>query len=226
MIEYSLLYENLERRGVGDCVPRLTRQLLWEVAGGKLPITAIRHPLGFTCLPVLRHGKRGICVHFWSPRLAQACTTTSVVHAHSWDLVSYVLFGQIRNEVMRVSASESPQMGAGDVTYRVFEVYSQGDLDEIRATSRLVRCHEEPPEISSAGETYTVPAGTFHATDIPPGIETATVALGTSRAGFTDLSLGPIATPAHRVWRQQCDSEETSRVARMIAGRLAGKRSA
>lgn len=221
-MKYLRLYENLERGGAGGSVLRLTSQLLWEVAAGNLPITAIRHPLGFVCLPVLRQGERGICVHFWTSRLAQAHPTTSAVHAHSWDLVSYVLFGQVRNEVVRVSGSE-PARGT---VYRVFEVHSRGDLDEIRATSRLVNCHEEAPQVSSAGETYSVPAGTFHATDIPAGLETATVALGTSRAGSADLSLGAVATPTHRVWRHHCDSEETSRVARMIAGRLAGKRSA
>jgi hypothetical protein len=226
MMEYSHLYENLERGGAGNSVPRLTNQLLWEVATGSLPITAIRHPLGFVCLPVLRQGNRGICVHFWTPRLAQAHPTTSAVHAHSWDLVSYVLFGQVRNEVMSVSRGEPGSRQAGGAVYRVFEVHSRGDLDEIRATSRLVHCHEEKPQVSSAGETYSVPAGTFHATDIPAGLETATVALGTSRAGSADLSLGNIAMPTHRVRRQQCDSEETSRIAHMIAGRLAGRRSA
>jgi hypothetical protein len=226
MMEYLHLYENLERGGAGDSVPRLTSQLLWEVAAGNLPIVAIRHPLGFVCLPVLRQGGRGICVHFWTSRLAQAHPTTSAVHAHSWDLVSYVLFGQVRNQVVRVSGSGPRQRAAAGAVYRVFEVHSRGDLDEIHATSRLVNCHAEAPQVSSAGETYSVPAGTFHATDIPAGLETATVALGTSRAGSADLSLGAVATPTHRVRRQQCDSEETSRVARMIAGRLAGKRSA
>jgi hypothetical protein len=226
MMEYLHLYEDLERGGAGGSVPRLTSQLLWEVATGHLPIAAIRHPLGFVCLPVLRQGARGICVHFWTTRLAQARPTTSAVHAHSWDLVSYVLFGQVRNEVMRVSAGPAAHGEAGAVTYRVFEVRSRGDLDEIRATPRLVRCYREPAGLSAAGQTYTVPAGTFHATDIPAGVETATVALGTSRAGSADLSLGSIATPTHRVRRQHCDGEETSRVARMIAGRLASRRSA
>ncbi len=226
MMEYLHLYENLERGGAGDSVPRLTSQLLWEVATGNLPIAAVRHPLGFVCLPVLREGTRGICVHLWTTRVAQAHPTTSAVHAHSWDLVSYVLFGQVRNEVMRVSGGRPAHQGAGGATCRVFEVHSRGDLDEICATSRLVRCHKGASQVSSAGQTYSVPAGTFHATDIPAGIETATVALGTSRAGSADLSLGSIATPTHRVRRQQCDSEETSRVARMIAGRLAGRRSA
>ncbi len=225
-MEYLHLYEDLERGGGGDSVPRWTRQVLWEVATGRLRIAAIMHPLGFVCLPILRQGERGICVHLWTPRLTHARPTTSQVHAHSWDLVSYVLFGQVRNEVMRVSGTQASRGEAADGVYRVFEVHSRGDLDEIRATSRLVRRDKGTSQVSDAGETYSVPAGTFHATAVPAGVDTATVALGTSRAGSADLSLGDIATATHQVRRQHCDSDETSRVARMIAGRLASRRSA
>jgi hypothetical protein len=152
------------------------------------------------------------------------------VHAHSWDLVSHVLFGQVYNEVMRVSDvpgdSGAGPDDAGAGAYRVFEVRSQGDLDEILATPRLVRCDRGAHQVSRAGETYSVPAGTFHATAIPADVDTATLALGASRPGSADLSLGDVDTPTHRVRRQLCDGEETVRVARMIAGRLAGRRSA
>ena len=228
-MEFAHLYEDSQGGGESESVLRWTSEVLWEVAAGRRAITATRHPLGFVCLPVLRQGDHGICVHLWTPRLARARPTTSAVHAHSWDLVSHVLFGQVCNEVMRVSdvpgdSGAGPDDAAG--VYRVFEVRSQGDLDQILATSRLVRCDRGAHQVSHAGETYSVPAGTFHATAIPADVDTATLALGTSRAGSADLSLGDVDTPTHRVRRQHCDGEETARVARMIAGRLARRRSA
>ncbi len=228
-MEFSRLYEDLQGGSASESVLRWTNQVLWEVAAGRRPITATRHPLGFVCLPVLRQGDHGICVHVWTARLVQARPTTSAMHAHSWDLVSHVLFGRVSNEVMRVSGVTDDSQAVCDYAagaYRVFEVHSRGDLDEIRATPRLVRCDRRMREVSHPGETYSMPAGTFHATAIPADVDTATVALGTSRAGSADLSLGNVDTPTHRVRRQHCDGEETADVARMIAGRLAGTRSA
>jgi hypothetical protein len=216
-------------------------QALREVAEGQQRIAAIRHPLGFICLPMLRTDEQGVCVHLWSAHVAQAQPTTSQVHAHSWDLFSYVLFGQIRNEVvsvrdvtgdtiddpMRRPELERKQAAADEPgTYRVFEVLTQGDVDEIRATPRLVRCRTVTAKVSFADDTYSLPAGEFHATVMPAALDAATVAVGQTRAGSADLSLGGLDTSTHRLRRQRCGDEETTLVARMIAGRLSIMRSA
>ena len=66
-------------------------------------VTAVRHPLGFVCLPLERDGGDGVCIHVWSDTLAHAESTTSQIHCHSWDLVSHVLYGQVRNVHVRVT---------------------------------------------------------------------------------------------------------------------------
>jgi hypothetical protein len=55
---------------------------------------------------------------------------------------------------------------------------------------------------------------------VPPGEETATVALGRTRSGQHDLSLGPIGGHTHRVARQRCGPAETVRAARAVTDRI------
>src|SRR4051812_8770115 len=71
--------------------------VLNEIAEGRSDVTAVRHPLGFLCLPLERAGEYGVCVHIWSATARHAGNTTSQIHCHSWDLVSHVLYGQVRN---------------------------------------------------------------------------------------------------------------------------------
>jgi hypothetical protein len=191
---------------------------LRPIADGRSPLRAVTHPLGFTCLPVERAGRDGVCVHLWSPRVAHVEPTTSPIHAHCWHLISYALFGQLENMLMRVAdiggASEDPDV------YRMLEVRSHGDVDELRPTSRLVRCVPRQRQLISAGDVYSMAAGEFHTTEVGPGAETATVALGRMAPGVADCSLGALGAAGHRVRRHRCDAAQTAEAARIVLDRL------
>ncbi|MER7500223.1 hypothetical protein AB0L05_27470 [Nonomuraea pusilla] len=177
-------------------------------------IAAVRHPLGFVCLPLERDGGDGVCLHLWSTSLAPAESTTSQIHCHSWDLVSHVLYGQVRN-VHAVVSDAGP-----DATHRVFEVVSGADGDRISPTPRTVRHATGLVEVFGPGETYTLPADRFHSSVVPEGGEAATIALGRGRPGSRDLSLGPLGVGTHHVARQPLDPEETALAVRLIAAHL------
>src|SRR5262249_20103081 len=161
------------------------------------------HPLGFLCLPLHRDGVQGVCVHIWSASLKPAEATTSQVHAHSWDLTSYVLYGRVGNTLLHVVDDSA----AG--THRVFEIHSHGDIDEVRATARRVRYWTARHEAADPGGTYRLSAGRFHASIVEDGSEAATVALGQTRTAL-DLSLGQLDTPTHWVARLRCGPKETA----------------
>jgi hypothetical protein len=194
-------------------IPRWASGVIGDIAQHRTSIAGVRHPLGFICLPVERTGKAGVCVHVWSDNLACARPTTSTMHSHSWDLVSYVLYGSIRNEVIDVI--DAPE----DAAYRVFEVRSSGDVDEMCETPQLVRCKVRTAELSHRNDIYSLTAGVFHATVVRG--EAATVALGRSRRGTRDLSLGGIGGRTHRVQRQRCDRDETAHAAHVVTEQLA-----
>lgn len=212
---------------------------LREVADGSRPIRAVTHPLGFTCLPVERAGRAGVCVHLWSPRVPSAAPSTSAIHAHGWQLTSYVLFGSLVNSRMVVADAAGPRPraqlpGGGGLPggldapyddgarglYRVLEVRSQGDVDELVPTPRHVRCLPGQVHAVSAGDVYSVAAGVFHATEVRPDAEAATVALGQTVPGLPDRTLGPPNSDLHRVRRRRCDRDQSVQIARVILDRL------
>lgn len=191
-----------------------------EIASGRRELYAVRHPLGFLCLPVERDGDRGVCLHVFGTGNPGAtgpdpAPTASPVHSHSWELTSCVLYGSVGNLRMRVR--EHPEVA----THRVFEVRSDpAGVDDIRPTSRLVSCVPGPEQTVVGGEIYTLPAGEFHTSVIPRGTTAATLLLGRSRPGRFDLSLGPVHGRGHRVVRQTCDAAQTARTARTVLRRI------
>ncbi len=219
------------RAAAGAVVRDWAAATLRAVADGRRPLRAVIHPLGFTCLPVERAGRDGVCVHVWHPRVAGAAPATPAVHAHCWELTSYVLAGTLHNRLMTVAdAPPGPRAGAAarlplpaapaPAEYRVLRVRSQGDVDELSPTRRLVHCRETRRERVAAGGTYGVPAGVFHATDVAPGAEVVTVALGRMVDGTADLSLAPPGVPGHQARRRRCDPAQTAATARLVLGCL------
>ncbi|MBM7775575.1 hypothetical protein JOD54_005779 [Actinokineospora baliensis] len=217
MTLYSELSDAIER-DAGEQVLSWARAALNRVVTEPAGVTAVLHPLGFLCLPVHRDGDEGVCVHLWEPGRGVAPPTTSPTHCHSWDLVSWVLVGKLRNQTIRVAAAATP-------THRVFEVLSDTDGDTIEATDRLVRAHVTATSTHRAGESYRLPAGVFHETVIPGGQDlVATVALGTSIPNTADLSLGGLRTTSHRVRRRPGTRQETVDAAVVVLAAIADGR--
>ncbi|MFJ9469285.1 hypothetical protein [Streptomyces caniferus] len=192
---------------------------LEDVTSGRCELRAVYHPLGFFCLPVLRDGDQGVCVHVFEPGTSDRVElTTSPVHCHSWELTSFVLYGEVGN--LRSRVCQDPVQP----THRVFQVHSSpSGVDEIQPTSRLVRCEPGPEQTSARGQVYRLPAGAFHSTVVPSGSTAATLVLGRSLPRHSDLSLGPVDGTGHRVVRQTCDAAQTARTARSALRRIHGQ---
>lgn len=217
------LFTTLER-AVGRTAARpglaaLVRRVLVEVAAGERDLRAVAHPLGFHCLPVLREGPRGVCVHVFGPVAGPVGPEAAGIHCHSWELTSSVLYGRVGN--LRVGVVDDPRRP----THRAFEVLSADGADEIRPTARLVRWVPLEQRVSGRGETYTLAAGEFHSTVLPDGAPAATVVLGRSVPGLVDVVLGPPDGTARREVRRLCDAAGTARIAEEAARRISGSQS-
>ncbi|MFF7973540.1 hypothetical protein [Streptomyces sp. NPDC007905] len=211
-------YPALERAARRHAAAELRRHAVAEldrIVSGRRDLRAVRHPLGFVCLPILRDGSEGVCVHVFGVAEAQSDAPVPQVHSHSWDLISTVLYGWLGNRRMDVDdTTEAP-------THRVFEVLSEpSGVDELRPTQRLVRCLPGAEQTSARGQTYALPAGEFHTTVVPDDRPTATLVLGRTLPGRLDLSLGPLSAPGHRMVRRTCDATETARIARAALRRI------
>ncbi|GLZ80751.1 hypothetical protein Afil01_55580 [Actinorhabdospora filicis] len=191
--DFELLAAAMGNGTAEKAVPAWVAGTLAGVAGHRLEFRAVRHPLGFACLPVLRAGEIGVCVHLWAAGRPEADPSTSQMHAHSWELTSYVLYGVVRNELIEVF-EDAP-------THRVFEIRSGPGGDEIAPTARLVRPVRAEASTHGRGEVYRLPTGRFHTTSLPGTGDAATVVLGRGLPGARDLSLGPVDMSAHHVTR-------------------------
>ncbi|WP_314174395.1 hypothetical protein [Streptomyces winkii] len=227
-MDYDELEDALRGGGSASRGPRWSPReavadVLGEIAAGERRLRAVRHPLGFLCLPVVRDGERGVCVHLFDGD-TPAGPANAGVHAHSWELLSYVLYGHVSNVPVRV-ADTLPAPAPGP-THRVFEVHSAPDgTDELRPTGRLVRSEPGPEKTSGGGETYTLAAGEFHSTVVRHGEPAATLVLGRTLPGRTDLFLGPLHGGGHRTVRRLCGAEDTRRTVRAALRRVhAGQR--
>jgi len=216
MTIYGELSDAIEH-GVAGRITEWAYTVLDDVASGRRSVAAVRHPLGFLCLPVHRHGDEGICIHVWGRRWSPATLTTSPAHCHSWELLSWVLAGQLHNQIVRViDDRESP-------THRVFAVASSAAGDMIRTTDRLVRHEIETTSTHRARQRYRLSAGVFHQTVVPDDEElVATIALGRTMVGVSDQSLGGLDTADHRVRREQCDARDTIEAAAAVRDAVAG----
>jgi hypothetical protein len=212
-VNYETIEQALHDVNAARVVPALCLPTLAKIADGSVPLRAVRHPLGFLCLPVQRTGLLGVCVHVWTTALRQSRVSTSAVHSHSWDLSSFVLYGAVGNAFMHVA--DDARAG----THRVFRVQSRGDVDVMQPTERLVRCVELRRQFAGVGSAYYLRAGHFHESVLGADPEAATVVLGRSGAA-ADLSLGRPDLRAHRVVRQLCDARETADAAQIVLEKL------
>ncbi|MGH7749044.1 MAG: hypothetical protein ACREQ5_30405, partial [Candidatus Dormibacteria bacterium] len=83
-MDYPEILHEIQQRTAAARMPARVVDAMQEVTQGRRQMTATRHPLGFVCLPVQRHGEYGICVHLWTEERPELELTTSPVHSHSW----------------------------------------------------------------------------------------------------------------------------------------------
>ncbi|ANP49784.1 hypothetical protein J2Z21_004707 [Streptomyces griseochromogenes] len=215
-MDYPALVRAARRKATAELMRHAASELD-RIVSGRRALRAVRHPLGFACLPILRDGADGVCVHLFGIFGTEpAAREVPQVHCHSWDLTSTVLYGRLGNQRMDVDDDTTE-----DATHRVFEVLSDpSGVDNVRPTARVVRCLPGAEQTSSRGQIYALPAGEFHTTRVPDGRPTATLVLGRTLPGRVDLSLGPLSAPGHRMVRRTCDATETARIARAALRRI------
>lgn len=208
---FQRLHAAVAAVSIDDINEMVATFFLDDLLSGESDVRAIRHPLGFACLPVLRDGDEGVCLHVWPEGRDPAPRTTSPFHCHSWDLLSHVLYGTVGNQPVEITAGDG---------FRVFEARSAAGGDNLVATDRLVNARGLDVHRWHAGQTYSLPAGAFHASVIDDGSVAATVVLGKHHPRRPDLTLGALGQQTHQVVRVRCSAEETRDYAAMVAARI------
>lgn len=180
--------------------------LLSDIASGAQCCAAVQHPLNFFCFPVSRVGTEGICIHHWAPDRPPIHPEEDFVHSHSWDLVSHVLLGQVRNETFLVQ-----DVGDGS-ELELYRVTTGESYDEIASTGRRILSTTVGVDRVEAGVTYALDAGTFHRT-CSAGGAVVTIVAGRDVSPQQNLFVGPAGQPRLRKRRDILSIEESAALA-------------
>lgn len=163
--------------------------------------TFVRHPLGFVCIPMHRGRRHGICIHLWTPSLYFGRPTTSAIHAHSWDLRSYVLCGTVMHVPVELDYLDRRP------THRICTVTSSGRVDTIEPTEHTASVRRSRNEAINSGTTYLLPAHRYHSTNVD-GLA-VTVVFAEHNIG-PEYTLGPLTATRHSLPRSVFDLTERS----------------
>lgn len=199
----------LRRRTDPSAIHEQAVTILEGLRDGRLEPPALRHPLGFIYVPLWRGDGATLRLHLW-PAGPRPEPTTSPYHDHTWDLTSLVLYGLIENHLVEV---DDAAPGAG---FRMFEIHGAGSYDDIRDTGRHIRHRVRQIQRVAAGETYTMPAGLFHATYVPSGRQAATLVLAERRLRAPEHTIGTSGTASHSVTRMSCPAGDVAACAGAI----------
>jgi hypothetical protein len=202
------------RLGRHAAIRGTVRRELERIIDGRSTLTAVDHPLGFACFPLLRGvSPRGICLHVWDPGQRVAQLETSPYHCHSWDLLSYILYGSVGNQLITTRPG---------ITFQTVTVRSESDGDTLIPTRQTVDIELHQPTYRTTGQFYTLPAGEFHAS-VRAGnrTPTATLVIGTRQPRYGDITLAGLDFTERRVGRPRFSAAHTHDIARTVLDRLA-----
>jgi hypothetical protein len=187
--------------------------LLQEIAAGRARFPAVRHPLGFLYAPLLREQRQVLRLHIWLRDAPRPALTTSPIHDHTWRLTSFVICGELENQMIHVEDAEHP-------THRVFEIRGSGSDDFLKPTERLVRFRCSSAERVKQGCRYVMAAREFHFTEVARDLTTATMVLAQRQTTAPERSLGPLQTSKHHMLRMQCSFAEFAEAAEIVLATL------
>jgi hypothetical protein len=175
---------------------------------------AIKHPLGFLRVPIIRTPSTGLYVHIWTQLIDLPRPSTSAIHAHNWHLLSRVIAGTVTNQVFNAQESDN-----GD--YHLFEILHHSEtVDELCSTGRLFRCINYSEDHYLAGDYYRLAANTFHTSTVTLLADTVTLVLSTDRTSAIEYALDKSVRGTHLVHRKPCTRQELYAAVPILIERL------
>jgi hypothetical protein len=163
-----------------------------------------RHPLGFVHIVLMDSPNVALRFHIWIPGIRSVQEPAWLIHTHTFDLRSIVLFGKLENSLYKWEEDISPSEN------RLYEVTYSDGISCIVATDRIGKIQDLSSLEVSKGRGYTVAYGDFHRTEVLEDQLTATIALATKHSG-NPLVVGTIDGAASYSYLRRELTDETRR---------------
>jgi hypothetical protein len=136
-----------------------------------------RHPLGFIHAALIDRDDIAIRFHMWKPGMRAVQEPAWLIHTHTFELNSIVLFGELENSIYKWE----PNTSSPDT--RLYVATYQNGLSQIIATDQVGVPQLEFSSEIAKGSGYRVTYGDFHQTNVASDQLTATIAVATKFHG-------------------------------------------
>lgn len=169
---------------------------------------AVWHPLGCLYVEMARGPLTSVRLHVWGLEEGEYRSSGLRLHAHDFDLDSFVATGVMTEDTYAVDDGEP-------LTHSVYEIEYHDRVNVLRRTGRAVRSVVAHTRRIETAERYAVPAGVFHqARPAAPGI-TLTLVAARRRRALRNQVLGPLnGPPSIATERIPCPPEQLAHVLR------------
>jgi hypothetical protein len=178
------LCELLAEEGSHQTIRNATSSLVAQISATSDEFRARQHPLGFFWIALTdRAAQRALRLHLW-PEGPAIQNPDFLIHDHTFSFKSVVLQGEIRNDEYAVTESESGEK-------QLFRVEYDQTSSLLVPSGVRVNCQLVHSASCKAGEFYSLPATTYHATRLASGEFAATLVLTRADPGKTAHVIGP-----------------------------------
>jgi hypothetical protein len=196
------------RRAHLDC-----HEIIGAVIESIATVSVAAHPLGFFHfeLTPLVAGTSRVRLHVWSSESAKHRDDLGLIHEHTWELASSVLVGRLDDVVLAAEQANNGQYTCARLDYRTNELHQAPGKFNVHA--RLRRS-------MGPGETYQLPAGTLHLTEVMtvPTV-TLVVAKETSRTSVRIFTRGSLPQSRETIRPPVPDELALGELASTVEGR-------
>jgi len=186
----------------------VVREMISRLRANPAGAGAVWHPLGCLYVEIAREPMTSVRLHVWGLAEGEYRSSGLGLHAHDFDLDSFVATGAMAEDTYEVDDGEPP-------THSVYGIEYHDTVNVLRRTGRSVRGAIARTRRIETAERYTVPAGVFHhARPAAPGI-TLTFVAARRHAAFCNQVLGPVDGPSCIVTeRVPCPTERLAHLLR------------
>ncbi|MCY7860538.1 hypothetical protein [Bacillus haynesii] len=160
------------------------------------------HPLGFVHSKIASIPNLGdLRLHVWPALKRKTQKPEMPIHDHVFKINSFILFGEIKNHIYKVTNTESHGK-----KYRIYMADYVENKSILSPTNQIVNCELQDSKVYSSGNYYVIEKDTLHQSEVQEGQFAATLVVTTEKDNSIKPNiLGPLRGGKYTYEREQCE---------------------
>ena len=161
--------------------------LLQRVAYDPAQFVFTWHPYGFLVIRLGTYaGQTQVRLHIWPLGQRDRQQPDWPIHNHSWLLESHILCGHICDRQYQITPDS-------DGLHRLYTTRFEHTRSYMEATTTRAHCSSAMVRVHATGDTYAIPHGIYHSTDVDADVFATTLVLMSQPTGEPPSVLGQLS---------------------------------